>query len=220
MNFSTEWEDVYKNQNHLSIWPWSDVVSYVKRYANPSAESFKVLELGCGAGANIPFFKSLDVEYHAIEGSKSIVEKLHEKFPEYKENIVIGDFTTMELKEDFYDLILDRGSLTHNSTTAITTCLKNVYNSLKKDGKYIGIDWFSTVHSDFNHGEEVEGDFNTRTNMIDGQFVNLGNVHFSDKDHLGELFADFTFLILEHKVHTFEIPNNHTFASWNFVVKK
>ncbi|WP_342533941.1 class I SAM-dependent methyltransferase [Lysinibacillus sp. FSL K6-0057] len=220
MNFSIEWEDVYKNQTHLSIWPWSDVVSYVKRYMEPSAKSFKVLELGCGAGANIPFFKSLNIEYHAIEGSQAIVEKLHKNFPEYKKNIVVGDFTTIELKENYYDLILDRAALTHNSTDAITTCLKSIYKSLKIDGRYIGIDWFSTIHDDFNKGEEVAGDPNTKTNINEGQFVNLGKVHFSDKEHLINLFADFTFLVLEHKVHTFEFPNDHTFASWNFVVGK
>ena len=33
------------------------------RYAQPRTNKFKVVELGCGAGANIPFFLSLGVGY-------------------------------------------------------------------------------------------------------------------------------------------------------------
>ena len=38
----------------MSIWPWSDLVSYVMRYTKIN-ENYKVLEIGCGSGANIPF---------------------------------------------------------------------------------------------------------------------------------------------------------------------
>ena len=93
MVFSKEWEQRYKDNTNMSIWPWSDLVSYVKRYAGMTSES-SVLELGCGAGANIPFFLSLGVKYYAIEGSITIVNELKRKFPNLQENIMAGDFTS------------------------------------------------------------------------------------------------------------------------------
>ena len=61
MSFSNEWDESYKKNTHLSIWPWSDLVSYVMRYARPeNPKNCNVLELGCGAGANIDFFKWLE----------------------------------------------------------------------------------------------------------------------------------------------------------------
>ena len=59
MTFSQEWDNRFKENKNISIWPWSDLVSFVMRYAKPSNPQFRVLELGCGAGANIPFFLSL-----------------------------------------------------------------------------------------------------------------------------------------------------------------
>ncbi|MGN5030804.1 hypothetical protein ACTFBV_20625 [Aeromonas rivipollensis] len=56
MAFSNEWDEQYKNNHHMSIWPWSDLVSSIYRYANPKNGYKRVLELGCGAGANIPLF--------------------------------------------------------------------------------------------------------------------------------------------------------------------
>ena len=43
----------YKEKLQMSIWPWSDLVTAVMRLRLPA--STRVLELGCGAGANIPF---------------------------------------------------------------------------------------------------------------------------------------------------------------------
>lgn len=92
MGFSTEWNEKYSNNEHMSIWPWSDLISYFYRYAGKNNVK-SVLEIGCGAGANIPFFKALGLDYHAVEGSEFIVRKLKEKYPEYKDNIKCGDFS-------------------------------------------------------------------------------------------------------------------------------
>ena len=59
LGFSSEWDDQYSIGRLGSRWPWSDVVSYVMRYVRPQNKKIKVLELGCGAGANIPFFQSV-----------------------------------------------------------------------------------------------------------------------------------------------------------------
>ena len=71
-------------------WPFSDLVSYVMRYVRPSGPDFNVLELGCGSGANIPFFLSLGVNYYGLDGSVTIVEYLKQKFPQISGNIKCG----------------------------------------------------------------------------------------------------------------------------------
>ncbi|WP_342533943.1 class I SAM-dependent methyltransferase [Lysinibacillus sp. FSL K6-0057] len=220
MDFSIEWENIYKKNQHLSIWPWSDLVSYVSRYVNSKSSRLKVLELGCGAGANIPYFLSLKSEYTSVEGSESIVNLLHEKFPQYQESIHVGDFTNFEFKKNYYDLVIDRGSLTCNTTSAIQRCLNNVYEAMKPGSQFIGIDWFSTKHSDFDKGSVVEDDIFTKMNIESGHLSNLGKIHFSDKQHLLDLFSKFDIQVLEHKTTKNELSNSYTIASWNLVAKK
>ncbi len=220
MGCSKEWDECYKRNEHLSIWPWSDLISYVKRYVNFTADKFKVLELGCGAGANIPFFKSLGMQYYSIEGSKTIVETLWKKFPEYKDTIITGDFTSDIPFEEKFDLIVDRGSLTNNTTLAIKNCLKNIYEKLNKSCGFIGIDWISTLHSDYKEGI-VDGDINTKNFIKTGHLSGYGRVHFSDKKHLLELFSNFKMEILEHKIIERSIPDEkYIMASWNFLAIK
>jgi len=220
MGFLKEWDQQYRANAQMSIWPWSDLVSYVMRYAAPKAAPFKVLELGCGAGANIPFFRHLGVDYYAIEGSEFIVGKLRESFSEYESRIVIGDFTVDIPFEGPFDLVVDRASLTHSTESGIRNALKMVRVRMKPGAKYIGIDWFSTEHSDSTKGS-APGEENTRVNLTEGQFSGLGGVHFSDRQHLLDLFSGFRMEIMEHKVVRKVIPSDtHVFASWNFVAVK
>ena len=146
MTFSKEWDKIYADNKQMNKWPFTDLVSYIIRYSPPYGNSFQVLELGCGSGPNIPFFKGLGVKYYAIEGSSTIVARLWEVFPELQENIVVGDFTKKIPFPHLFDLVVDRGSVTCNSTAAIKKSLRLIYEKLKPGGKFIGIDWFSTLH--------------------------------------------------------------------------
>lgn len=220
MSFSAEWDAIYSGNIHLSVWPWSDLVSYFNRYAKPFSANTKVLEIGFGAGANIPFFRSLGVDYSGIEGSQAIYSRVCESFPELKSKLYFGDFTSYE-PLDLYDVIVDRSSMTCTSTLAIVNGLKHLSKHLAVGGKYIGIDWFSTCHSDYLLGEIVD-EF-TRCNIPEGLFFGIGNVHFSNKEHILELFSEAGFRVtrLEHKQCISEIPNKgHLYASWNFVAEK
>ena len=212
------WNKIYRRNEQISVWPWSDLVSIVMRHARPAKDDFKVVELGCGAGANIPFFLSLGVEYYSVEASEVIVSRLHKKFPQLENNIIAGNCTET-LPDGEFDLIFDRGALTCNTSDAIEACLQLCHEKLKPDGKYIGVDWYSTKSSSFLQGE-VEDDW-TRVNFPRGPFVNQVRIHFSNKDHLIDLFNKFEFQHLEHKTVESEFESDHpVVASWNFVAAK
>jgi SAM-dependent methyltransferase len=220
MNFSGKWDQRYRENTHMSVWPWSDVVSLVYRYVKPQGRRLRILELGCGAGANIPFFLSLEADYHAIEGSRFICEELRRRFPQLKDKIHDGDFTTDIPFDGPFDVIVDRSSLTHNTTEAIRQCLALLGGKLSPGGFYLGVDWFSTDYSKFSEGEPAE-DVNTRTGYLQGAMKEVGRVHFSDEAHLRDLFRGYEFVSLEHKKIDRIVPEDGwQFAAWNFVAVK
>jgi hypothetical protein len=217
---SKEWDGLYSQNEQLSIWPWSDLISYTKIFVPNIGPLTKVLELGCGAGANIPFFESLNTDYHAIEGSSTIVQRLIKKFAFLEDKIKVGDFTKKIYWDKQFDIIVDRASVTHNNTLEIQNCLSLVHDHLINRGYFIGIDWFSTNHSDYKIGESSVDEY-TKTNYKKGQFKNVGKVHFSNKDHLIDLLHKFKIIKMEEKLIKTEIPSNeHIFSSWNFVAQK
>lgn len=220
MGFSQEWDQVYQAGEHLSVWPWSNLISLVYRYAKPK-RNMKVLEVGCGAGANIRFFQSLNVDYYAIEGSASMVEKLQKAYTGERIHIVQGDFTKKLsfLGGQRFDLIVDRSALTHNATDDIQNALKLIHEYLSDDGIFIGIDWHSVKQT---ASMEVAESIDSHTKVFfEGYYKGLGRVHFSDEIHLRNLLSDFQIKLLEETVTTIYEPSERGIhASWNFVVTK
>lgn len=214
------WEEIYRHNNHLSIWPWTDLVSLVNRY-NACSPGSKVLELGCGVGANIPFFLQQDrVQYWAVEGSSRAVDLIMAKYPELAENIYCQDFSDFLSDESNFDLIFDRASVTHNSSMAIKRTMENVAVSLKAGGYFIGVDWFSTEFDEFSSGHQGPDSY-TRVDFTSGKLSGTGLAHFTDEDHLRDLLGDLDIIHLDHKiVDTFHSEGSSRFAAWNFVAQK
>jgi SAM-dependent methyltransferase len=221
MSFSPEWDDAYRSGTHLSRWPWSDLVSFVYRYAKPTDGFNRVLELGCGVGANIPFFLDLGVIYYAVEGSPNAVARILAAYPDLQERVVNTDFAELIPFSGPFDLVVDRSALIHNPTEAMRGTLRMISDRLRPGGKFIGIDWFSSDHQDFAGGELV--DLSTRTNFKAGEFSGIGNVHFCNEEHLSNLIAEAGLLLeyLEHKrTEVLVSASCDRFGYWNFVAIK
>jgi Methyltransferase domain len=182
-----------------------------------------VLELGFGAGANVAFFASLGVEYFGMEGSESAVKRVGGRFAGQPGiTLAAGDFTQSIPFNGPFDLVVDRSSLTHNSTAAIRDCLQAVGARMKHGAKFIGIDWFSTDNPQFLAGRQ-SGDYHTRSEFHSEQFKDVGTVHFADQEHLMDLLSGSGFEIerLEHKHSEIVVPEGtDSMAWWNFVAIK
>lgn len=196
--FSKNWENIYKSNSHLSIWPWSDVVTYINLFCKNSIKFKNILELGCGAGANIPFFLYRNNNYFGLDGSKIIINRLKKKFPKLKNNLAAVDFTKDIKYTKNFDVIIDRGSSIHNTSERIDNMMKLIANVLRQKGIYIGVDLFASDHTASKLGKYV--DDNTRTNINSKQFKGVGNVHFFNKNELVNLFTrnNYKILHLEH----------------------
>lgn len=220
MTFSNQWEEVYQRKEQISIWPWTDLVTYVMRHARPTGPGFRVLEIGAGAGANVPFFQYLKTEYFGIDGSATAVARLKERFPENAANFVVADFTRELPAPGLFDLVVDRGALTANTGAAIRSCLKLVYDKLKPGGKMLSIDFYSSQHSDAALGRMNEDKF-TKTELESGHLAGTGNVHFADEEQMKSLFRDFEIILLEHKIVDTLVPKtSNRFASFNLACRK
>ena len=219
IGFSSEWEILYKAGTHHSIWPWSDIVRLCERYVRPRLRLLAeplVLEIGCGFGANIPYLITLG-HYFGIDGSSTALDANLIRFPELKGRLKVVDFTRELGFESKFDVICDRASITHNSDNQIRNCIGLVRDSLKVGGLFVGVVWFSKVHSDYLKSV-ARVDNHTITGVTQGQFDGVGLVHFTDEQNLREILVGFDIIYLEHRVSNVIIPGNDSVnAFYNLV---
>lgn len=220
MSHAQSWDSLYADGQHLSQWPWSQLVSLCMRHSALKLKSsdFKVLEVGCGAGANIPFFLHYTNKVYAQDFSQIIVKQLKERFPAIEDNISVSDFTQSFNGLTELDLIADRGASVNNTLLGIQSYLSIAHNALKEGGLLIITDWMSTESSFYKHGVEIE-DGLTKTDFDVGPFVGVGPIRFFNREAIKSVIEPFELVYLEHM--TTEVDgSDETSACWNLVLKK
>ena len=191
--FSKEWEEEqYSKGRQINLYPFTDLISLVKKFG-PGG---RVLELGCGTGPNVSFFDDDGYEYHGIDGSITAIQTAMIQSVKSQNNYETGypkfcvrDFTEpLPVEDDFFNLIVDRSSLTHNSLPDIIKTIAECHRVLRKNGVMILVDCFSTNHDEFNRGIIPEGP-GTRS-YVNGPLKNVGVVKFFTEVLLLNLFGD------------------------------
>lgn len=214
------WEKTYASGGHMARWPWSDVVSLTLRW-RPGHRPTRVLELGFGAGANIPFLSGPGFEYCGIEASPTVVTDVKGRFPTIASALHQGDFVE-GFPDDTFDVIVDRASVTHNTTADIRRALQSVCDHLAPEGVFLGVDWFADAHSSSRSGDAL--DECTRTNISEGPFAGVGRVHFSSRQHLLDLISGAGLQVAELEEKTLRRHGDQgdelTVATWNFVARR
>ena len=214
---TNHWYKTYSDNQHLSSWPWSEVISLCNRFCKKKInnKNSKLLELGFGAGANIPFFLKQKIKYYGVEGSKNIVNVVKKKYK--NKNLIHGDFSQSYFEKYKFDVILDRASITHNNKKDIHRILDDVQDKLTKKGTFIGIDWYSKNCSDFINRKSK----NNYLYFKSGVFKNIGGVFFSNKKEILNFFKKFKIIHLsEKKIETFRKKKKYIVSSWSIVAEK
>jgi len=209
------WKKIYKSGEQMSAWPWSHLVSIFCKHTRFSINNKKkkILELGFGSGANIPFFLKHECDYYGVERNEFIYKKIKLKYPKLKKKLVNCNFNNDFLKKIFFDVIFDRASISLNNFENIKKTIEIIYKKLKPGGLFIGIDWYSKKCSDFLKKRKGNYYF-----FKTGKFKNM-SIFFSDKKNLLNFFKKFEIIYISEKIITDHISKSKL-ASWNVVCKK
>jgi len=219
--FSSNWNTIYKYKKQINHWPWDNLISHFNHFFKIK-KKLKVLELGFGTGGNALFFIKNKIYYIGLEGSKIAVNKVKKQFPNFKKNFICGDFTKRFPNNKKYDLIFDRGSVTHNKDEDILHTIKLIKKSLKKNGYFFGIDWFSKKHYLSEKGRSANKKKDFSRVYKNGPLKNVGIVNFFTKKKLEFFFNDFQIIQIEEKNKTiFKNKKKPVKISFfNIIVKK
>jgi len=149
------WEKQYKEKGFKSQreYPNESLIAFVK--GNCSKRD-RILELGCGSGANMWFLAKEGFDVYGVDFSKMGIgycKKMLKKW-NVKASIKAGDIKKLEYDSNFFDAIVDVVSIQHLTFADHLICLKEVFRCVKDGGKFfsyhLGENSISYIHGGGN----------------------------------------------------------------------
>ena len=212
---SLNWEtEIYKKKKQINSYPYDSIVANTNRFFK-NASKKKVLDLGCGTGNNTKFFieynfdkiYGIDISEKAIKIAKKFIGK------NPKVNFIVKSFDKLILKDNYFDLICDRGSITHmQKEFSLSFFNNNAYKILKKGGFIFS--WiFSSSHyaSKKNSYYAFKKETKTKKGLLSS---------FFNKKEIESMFNKYKILTLIEEKKIDYKNNKKINATWFVVAKK
>lgn len=213
------WEEIYKNRD-WGKYPSEELIRFIARnfYRVKDRGGIRILDLGCGIGANSWFIAREGFSVYGIDGSPTALEIARHRFDDER---LQGDFinsylSSIPLGDRYFDTVIDVEALSCNSIKDSEQILKEVYRILKPNGQFISIAFKKGSWGD-GTGDVI--DSYTYNNVMGGPCGFIGPVRFIPENEVYRLYSSFTNIQLEYIERSFE---NHTkfVSSWVITCRK
>lgn len=132
----------------------------------------KLLDLGCGTGLELEeiFKKYPNVQVTGIDLTKSMLDKLKEKYYDKDITLINASYFDYDLGFEKYDAAISFQTMHHFSHEDKLKLYKNIYDSLKSDGIYVECDYMVTSQEDEDfYFSEIQR-FRKEQNLNDNEF--------------------------------------------------
>lgn len=128
-------------EEHTSVWK----EAYRKMALLVPEGTENILDLGCGTGLELDEIFKVQPEVYVtgIDLCPAMLEKLKEKHGDKKINIICGDYFTVDLEKEIYDLAISFESLHHFTLNQKKELYRKIYQALKDGGIFIECDYIA-----------------------------------------------------------------------------
>jgi 2-polyprenyl-3-methyl-5-hydroxy-6-metoxy-1,4-benzoquinol methylase len=202
MAFDKTWEKIFKNQN-WGKYPSEDIIRFIASKFNSVSNraEVKVLDIGCGGGAHSWFLAREGFDTFGIDGSESGIKQAKALLDQDRlvADLVVGDFTSLDYPEAYFDAIIDSSAIQHNPKQNIQDIHRQIMTLLKPGGSFCGV-MINTLTSGWNDAEKLEE--NTYKNFKSGPIQKDLLVHFFTETEVLELMSGYEEVTLERMIRT------------------
>ena len=215
MAWDSEWEKLYKNRD-WGKYPSEELIRFIAKnyYQNADKSKVKILELGCGIGANIWYCAREGFKVYGVDGSTSAIEKckarLNLEIPGWNGEVLVGDIVSLPYENNKFDAVIDNEAIAHNSFEDSKKIYAEAARVLKKGGKIFSRT-FSTGTWGYNTGKLVG---HNAWEVSEGPMKgHCKYIRFTEFHEINELLINFRVQSIETLIRTLE-NRNHEIKEW------
>ena len=141
------WDEAFANRP-WGRWPSEPVVRAVSRIAPDPSEALKVLEIGCGPGAQLFF---LEHEGHwavGLDRSRVGLQRAQRRMAALgrKQSLVEADIAALPFRGSAFDVVIDVEALAHNHEQLVPAMWGGVARVLAPGGWFVSVGFTAATH--------------------------------------------------------------------------
>jgi SAM-dependent methyltransferase len=191
------WEQIFSSRE-WGKYPPEHVVRFVARnfYRVPDRKQVRLLEVGCGPGANVWFMAREGFTVSGIDGSATAINRASERLSGegLKADLRVGDYSTVPWPDSSFDGVVENVSLYCNPWDAVKLALGEIRRVLKPGAPFLS-SFFTDRTWGYGLGTMVEPD--GFIDITEGPLAGTGFALLLNQARLCELFRHFADVAVE-----------------------
>ena len=200
---SERWDRIFRARP-WGRYPAEELVRFVGATFRDIADrsDLRVLELGCGPGANLWFLAREGFTVAGIDGSPTAIKLAGERLvselgPQHgtRADLRVGNFASLPWPDANFDLVIDIEAIYANTSDVIRAAVKEIARVLKPGGHFFA-KMFGPQTTGFDTADLIEP--GTIRDAKIGPFAGSGIAHVFQEDELRALLAPVGALTLDH----------------------
>lgn len=204
-------------------YPSEELIRFIARnfYNSPIRSDIKILEVGCGTGANIWFFSREGFKSYGIDGSEVAIQQAKKYIEDegLSADLKVGDAMDLPYKNSFFDAVIDIECIYANSLKDTALILSEVHRVLKPGGLL-----FSKTFGDEMSGRETaveaEDEPNTYLSMPDGPLRDdYGIIRLTSESQIKNIYSIFSDIKYDY-IYRSDADRSKVIPEWLIQAKK
>jgi ubiquinone/menaquinone biosynthesis C-methylase UbiE len=198
--------DVLFTKNEWGKYPPEELVRFMARQfgQNPDRSCVKVLEVGCGPGANLWYLARVGYAAYGLDGSQTALDRAQSRLEAMglTATLTQGDAMKLPYEDEFFDCVLDIECVYANNLEDSKRILQEAWRVLKKDGSLFSKTFATGTYGDGN-GTLLVGEPHTYVSIREGALQSdYGIIRFTAKDEIAPLYGMFKSIQYDYLVRS------------------
>jgi SAM-dependent methyltransferase len=215
VSWDPAWEVIFR-EREWGRYPPEELIRFVatRFYGEPDRRAIRILEAGCGPGANLWYLAREGFSAVGIDGSTAALDRAGERLrgENLEVELVRGDLTQLDayFESESFDAIVDVAALQHNRAAEVRRAVKSMHGCLKPGGHLFSMllasgSWGETL------GHELEP--GTYSDIREGPLVGAGVSHFFEFEEVEQIFGIFEDVQIEYSERSLD-GRRHAHRQW------
>lgn len=220
MSWDPVWEKVFSSQA-WGKYPGEDLIRFVARnfYGASDRGAVRLLEVGCGPGANLWFMAREGFAVYGIDGSQTAIDqartRLDTECPGWKGQLWCGDMGRIPVEDGFFDAVIDNEAIYANSFDNSGRIYDELARVCRPGGKLFSRTFAKGCWGD---GTGQQAGRNAWV-VAEGPLLNKGVSRFTELSEIRDLIKGFEIMEIELLTRTMG-NRDHEVREWLIIGEK